>query len=269
MSIEKKVQEIHELVERLTRYINEEIVVKNNKSGQELAEPLQFFLNLLFKTNNALDTANFLFGSIIKKPRYNDSIGLILRTSLSDVISYMYILHKSGGNEKQLIHWINICDYDHIQYFWSKEKVYKKVSKVSTEEWDQMKDTLKENFPQFFDENGLPNDSIYKRWKTPGPIALEIFESGKEKQYQYLREAFEYYDLYSKVEHLGKATEFLIHESFHDEFKINSLIRIHRSFIILSFHLSVWATYFSGKGTEEINYIIERVNDLCKIKLEN
>lgn len=97
------------------------------------SEPHKYLYTVLFKTNNALDTSNILTNNVIEKPTTTDSLFLILRTAISDLVIYDYLLRISKSDEEFKIN-IHRMYCDHIEKTITEIKKFYRSAYQETEE---------------------------------------------------------------------------------------------------------------------------------------
>ena len=192
------------------------IIAKIWKDGSINIEPHKYLYTILFKTNNALDTSNILANNLIGKPTTTDSLFLILRAAISDLVIYNYLIRISK-NDEDLEKNIHRMYYDHIENTISEIKKFYRSAYQETEEKIRHEiDKLKQMYPFYFDENGDPK---YKPLKLSVSVMARKIIGNKEKgeSLEYLISAKELYDKFSKYEHFGILTLDITHRQFKEE----------------------------------------------------
>lgn len=215
----------------LTKYISDSVIDKILEKNLNTIEPYKFLYTLLFKTNNGLDTANLLVCNLYSKPHFIDSAFLILRTILSDCIIYDYLLTLSKTDEN-LITNIKRLYYDHIDFAIKNLSIYKDAYKKSDKEIEIKKTELKQSKSEYFDNSGNP---IFEKLNPLVSKAIKYIVSNRQKEVSIETplEAFEYYDRFSKYEHLGDLTFAIIHRQFNEQEQNEVLLDIHSSIRII------------------------------------
>lgn len=262
--MEDRLEHYTTYIATLTNHVNQRIVMSILDRKLYQHEPQKFFYSLLFKINNGLDAANLLILNIFNKRLFSDSLFLILRTLLSDVITFHYIMEKSKGNDTKLNENIENVYYDHIKFMMSGVDVYQMLYKESKTLIDEKKKEIINSRPQFFDSSGNVKPHL-KGLKSIRSMVKEIAgETGKNQSLGYLIRAYEHYEIFSKYEHLGDLTFQLIHRNLKDDQKKRILSEIYHSVNVIVHYQITFILPFFGKETEEY-----RVFDDLKFKIEN
>lgn len=157
------------------------------------------------------------YTKFISKPHFHDSLIIILRTLISDTITFYYILNKSVENDdlKSNIKWLYS---DHLRYVENNlRKTYKITNKLSdTEVENKINDLIKKR-ADFYDTEGK------LKFKKPLPstsgMIQSIFSDNQgDVDLAHLKRAFSLYDLFSKYEHFGDLSFQLIHRQFQEKY---------------------------------------------------
>jgi len=237
----------------LTNHVHHRVIGSILEQERYIKEPERFFYSLLFKLNNGLDSANLFILNIFNKPHYSDSLFLILRTLISDIITLDYILTKSKGNASELNEYIESVYYDHIKFELKNFDVLQLLYKESKIVIDNKKQELKNERKKFFDNSGNPK-SYLKDIKSVSAMVKEIAQETKKKiPLASISDAFEHYSIFSKYEHLGDLTFHLIHRSFRDDQnqKNRILSEISCSVGVILHYQGLLISTFFGKDTQE------------------
>lgn len=78
-------------------------------------EPNKFSYSLLLKFNNGLESLNILLLNIHSKPQFADSICIILRALLADVITLEYATYSLDIDEQRFSDNIDNIYFDHVK----------------------------------------------------------------------------------------------------------------------------------------------------------
>jgi hypothetical protein len=200
----------------LTFHLMNNVISKIWNDDSINKEPHKYLYTVLFKTNNALDTSNILTLNIIDKPTTTDSLFLILRTAISDLVIYEYLLRISKSDE-DFENNIHRMYYDHIENTIKEmRKFYGNAYKESESKINEKIDELKSMNPNYFKEDGQPKFIPLKL--SVSSMARKIISNKAENEnLEYLITAKELYDRFSKYEHFGILTLDLIHRQFKEE----------------------------------------------------
>lgn len=160
-------------------------------------EPDKFNYTVLFKVMTLLDTVSFLMVNLQDKRYYINSIYLILRTCLSDVICLHYIFEKFFDKE-QAKERIQLIMDDHIfAIYYSADEAERAL--------------LIQRYPDCFD-NGKPKKSLHK--VSVKAMYAQIQTSAMKKEAAI---AMKLYEFFSKLEHNGELTFNIMHKPFTPE----------------------------------------------------
>lgn len=247
----------------LTNHVNQRIVIPIIERGLYQNEPQKFFYSLLFKINNGLESANLFILNIFNKPQFSDSLFIILRTLLADIINLDYIIAKSKGNDLKLNEYIENIYFDHIKFTMKNIEVFQILYNESKTTIDEKKQELINSRKKYFDSSGNPKPHL-KRLKSVAQMVKEIAGETKNNiPLDYLILAYEHYDIFSKYEHLGDLTFNLIHRSLKDDHKKRILSEIYHSVNVIIHYQKILILAFFGENTDEL----KEFNDL-KAKIE-
>lgn len=261
--MEDRLEKYKSYIATLANHVNQRIVMSILDRNFYQDEPQKFFYSLLFKVNNGLDAANLLILNIFNKRLFSDSLFLILRTLLSDVITFHYILGKSKGDDTKLNEYIENVYYDHIKFMMNGVDVFQMLYREPKAMVDEKKKEIINSRPQFFDSSGNVKPHL-KGLKSIRSMVKEIAgETDKTHSLDYLILAYEHYDIFSKYEHLGDLTFHLIHRNLEDDQKKRILSEIYYSVNVIIHYQKTMILPFFGKETEEYKVF----NDL-KVKIE-
>ena len=204
----KKLEEFTSAISEYTTLINK-VLLRNPPEE----EPYKFVYTLSFKTNNSLYTANLLIKNFLQNPYNTDSIFLILRTIMSDAITYYYLLYKCNNNDDKFIENIEWLNSQHINYTLKNLSVFKAGYYEDEGRIEEMKEEMKVNYKKYFTEEG---SLLFDRMKGVSGMVYEMANSNKVLNSFAIR-AYGIYDIFSKYEHLGEFTYELIHRQFDEE----------------------------------------------------
>ena len=197
----QKLSEFTDAIADYTSLVNAVIARQEN-----ISEPHKFINAISIKTNNSLDAVNFLLKQSSNNPHFSDSIFLILRTILSDAITYYYLLYKSASDNSFLsnIKWL---ESQHVYYTENNLPIFQVGYKEDRGVIDTMKEDWRNHHKEYYDSAGEP---IYPRMTGIRGMIKEIANSNKILNHYAIR-AYGLYDIFSKYEHLGLFTQELIY----------------------------------------------------------
>jgi hypothetical protein len=202
-------------VEQLCFFISN-ILTRKSSDQQTDDQPKAFLFVLALKTTNGLRTVNYLIAQTPDQIHLFDSIFILLRTLLSDAITHFYLLAKSVNSfdpDATLIEQIKILEADHINYLDKNLKVYQKLYNDTDENIGRMKSELRQKYPEYFkSDRGLKYHS-----NNIGGMAIDIVNSKVEFLISNVAPAYDLYDTFSKLEHLGALTLQLVTRHYYIE----------------------------------------------------
>jgi len=212
----------------------------------------KFVFTILFKLANGLESVNLLNAQLNNKSQYADTIFISLRALLADRITMDFLLFKSGfkaENTQDQLEWIK---YDHIKYTIDNLKTFQSIYGSSNEEIEHSKTDLKSKFPNYFDDDGNLKKS-YKTLPSIGNMVKEIIAGTRKHTVfqQRLISCYQYYDIYSKYEHLGQLTSHLVFRGYKPSEQESISIEIHSCLHLLMDFMSELLTEFHETDTIE------------------
>ncbi|UXX77784.1 hypothetical protein N7E81_10420 [Reichenbachiella carrageenanivorans] len=178
----------------------------------------KFVFTILFKVTNGLETVNTLYSQLNNKPQFSDTIFISLRALLADKITMDYLLFKSDFKNENVHDKLEWLKYDHIKYTLNNLKIFKSIYETDDKKIQEKRDDLKSAFPNYFDSGGNLKKQ-YDKLPTIGHMAKEIIAGtpNNSKFQSHLILSFEHYDIYSKYEHLGQLTPYLVFRGYKDQ----------------------------------------------------
>lgn len=197
--IEYRKQVINKVLEK-DRYIN---------------EPERFFYTIIQKTTSSFEAANIFIRNYESSRDFQIPLSIILRAILSDIIIAESVIILSKNNDER-IELIKKVYFDHI------ENVIKTISSTeykvrgwNNEEKEKEILEIKNNFSKYYDENG--NAKLKSLNTNINPLVKRIFSSSNNKHsLKLIKIAYELYSTFSKLEHFGELSFFLIHRVYDD-----------------------------------------------------
>jgi hypothetical protein len=233
-----------ELIHPVMDYINDE------------NEYRQFVFTILFKLANGLETVNLLNTKLINKPQYLDTIFISLRALLADKITMDYLLFKSELKNENLNEKLEWLKRDHIQYALSNLQIYKSIYGADDKEIKRQRNKLISGFPRHFHKNGSLKKQDHKLpsigWMTEKIIKGTIKNSSFQRQ---LILSYEHYDIFSKYEHLGQLTPYLVFRGYKDSKQESITSEIQTCLrILIDFMADLTTEFHETEFIENTNY---------------
>jgi hypothetical protein len=231
-------------------------------------EPKKFLYTLLFKINNGLCTASLLIINIRGSGYVTDSIFILLRTLLSDVLTLHYLLFKSKGSDDEFKLLIDSLYFDHINFTINTSlpafvKLYKEDQTTLKTKVEELKVAKKE----FFDSNGKPKSHLKSLTSIYGMIKEIGSQTSKITQLDYFTIGAEHYDIFSKYEHLGDLTFHMIHRTFDATREQEVLTNIYHAVNVILHYQKIALQGFYEKESETFKAFDKLRMDIGQFKL--
>ncbi len=252
-----KLQQYASKIEEITTFVNNLLQKIDQKTDDQ---PKAFFYVLAFKTNNGLNTTNLLIANVIKKPHFCDSLLILLRAMLADTITFIYLAVKleSNNTDEYLKEQIAILEGDHIRYMDKTFGVFQKLYGTSDKEIGRLKKEIRAMHPVYFSRDGKYKNE-YKTVSIPEMVTV-IAESNNDVAKLHTKNAFELYDTFSKLEHLGILTTQLVVRQFDDGNQKKILQEIYVAVQTILFCLgSVLQRFFPKEEMEHFGKLEEEI----------
>jgi len=253
-------------IQTLTAFVNIKLLPELKNISDANKEPNIFLCALFLKTNNALESANLLIANIKSKPQFLDSLFVILRTLMSDLITFDYIFHRANMDMNQLLKEIDNLNYDHLKHTIKNIGVYGKLYGDSQDEIARLTNELVSKNKKYFDADGKAL-SQYKGLKSIGNMMLELRSqiSTKDKLTS-LIVAFQNYDKFSKYEHLGGLTALLVTRGYKDEYEKSIAHEIMESIVVVLHYQNLLVSMYFSEYPGLINEYLVFKDRIEKIK---
>ena len=238
INIEEKGQELYEYNLALHEIIDGEIYAK----FAYFEEPDKFNYTVLFKLMTLLDTVSFLMKNLQDKRYYFNSIYLILRTCLSDIICLHYIFEKLL-NKEQAKERIQLIMDDHVFYIYHSAD-------------DAERTLLIQSFPDCFD-NGKPKKSVNKVSVKGMYSQIQLPWIKKE-----VAVAMNLYDFFSKLEHNGVLSFNIMHKPFTPEGYESAKLKVCDAITTIVRGIQPPLLNWLNKDNEQFKGLVKMVNKL-------
>lgn len=189
-----------------------------------ICEPHNFHATVLLKLLNATHSYATLLPECQKKRYLIDMIEIQLRTNMSDIITWEYIMHQS--RMKDITELLKRLHYDHIDStIQNLEKTYSVVHNHSPKTIEENISSIKNQKNEFFDSEGNP---LYEPLNMSIRNAVRYIFGNKslETDYSNISLAFDLYEYYSKVEHFGELSLYLSRRHYEDKWYLPCLRQI-------------------------------------------
>lgn len=254
---------ISSLVLKFTDLYYKKIIVKILDSEEYITEPKRFFYTIILKSNGTIQSSNILIRNFHTHNHYHPSIYILLRSVLADIIVAEYIISLGQDDQKinDTIHSINL---DHIErLILMLDKFYLKHNILTPEKVEEAKQDLIVNKKQFIDKNCLLKGKPLKT--SPSKLIDWIFsQCSKDYDKRLLIRAFDYYETFSKYEHLGEFSFHLLHKGLDNSKLNNAFIEVYQSLEIIFSALLNYCNIWDFDKTEVIEQLKNIILELQK-----
>lgn len=252
-------------ISKLTNIVHKDIILELMKSDKINEEPYKFEYTVLHKLNNGIETVNLLILNFLNKPQFLDSICILLRTLLLDVITLDFVYTNSAGKQEKYLEQIQNVYYDHIKFTIKNIKDFGSLYEDSQKEINEKIEQLKKQKNEYYDINQEPLAHL-KGLKSCYVMVKEIKEqTSSNYSLNFLILAYEHYDIFSKYEHLGDLTLQLTHRGYQDESIERILTEIQTSIIVIIHYQSFLINSLSEskvKTVSEYEILKEKLNKI-------
>jgi hypothetical protein len=214
-----------------------------NEDKEVVNELKLFYIKRFYSFSNSLLS---LIPNMEKNKFSIISIGVILRTCMSDFITFYYLFGQVKKKPNEYEEVIRRFMADNLDY------LHKDISKITDKKKrENLFSIMKMKWPEYFIEN--KNEIIKPLRKSISEMAKELINEGKTEH----KDAYEYYNYLSKFEHIGKLTIDLqeYHENNLNE-NLNKLA-VTYSLYLDSFICVVNSFNISNQLKTELNELIE------------
>lgn len=242
-------------IEELTAFVNSILTKIDQKTDDQ---PRAFFYVLAFKTNNGLNTANLLIANVVNKPHFCDSLLVLLRTLLADAITFFYLAVKVEANntDEYLKEQIVVLEGDHIRYIDKTFRVFQKLYNSSDKEIGEKQKQLRKKHPEYFRQDGKYK---FETLSIPDMVVV-IADSENTVAKLHTKNAFELYDTFSKLEHIGMLTTQLVVRQFdtenHKQILHEIYVAVQTIFVCLG---SLLQRFFTGEQMKHFSKLEEEI----------
>ena len=260
-------------IQTITAFVTDKFILDLSKQARINTEPYRFLYTILIKQNNALESVNLLIANIKTKPQFLDSTFILLRTMMSDIITLEYALTKtdeSDESDEKLKEQIERIYYDHLHY--SLQNMKSLGSLYDDQKESQAKiEELKKFNSEYFDIEGKLK---FKFDRTSFVKMMKEIKKSLSPKFSIAPAmiAYENYSKFSKHEHFGKLTLFLITRGFKDE-NIETILReVQTSIDVILYYQGLLIDLLclpnSGEETKDIADYKELKKRIETMKLE-
>ena len=246
----------------LVTYSTRDLIIPLMDPNKVSTEPNKFFYSLLLKFNNALESLNILLLNIRGKPQFSDSICILLRTLLSDVITLEYIIRNDDISENTLIKEIDNVYFDHIKYMYKNMHLFGKLNRSTDREVSKQQRAIINEFPRFFRKDGSFSKE-YDGLPSMSKMIQKINEDAPNSIYkQFAIKAFHYYDIFSKYEHLGAMTFQFVHRAYDDSLVEDVIKEAKSSIRIVLLYQRLLSTQFYNRSSNQILQFVDYLEQI-------
>lgn len=246
-----------------TNYFNS-VVLKIVDLEDYVDEPKRFFYTLIHKTVSTLEASNIFIRNFEIKNNYNSSLFILLRSAIADIVLAEYVI-KRGETDEERAELIPRIYFDHVDnIIKSLKNSASKAYNWNEQEMQDKIEEIKESKKQYFDSHGNPK---FKPISTsPFTLTGKMFSeisNPLSKEYDLLRRSFDLYSQFSKFEHFGDLTFYLVHRPFEEKQKETSLFDLYDGVRIICFALANYINLWddiSASTKERVQELTTEVN---------
>lgn len=255
---------ISSLVLEFTDLYHKSIIVKIVNSDDYITEPKRFFYTILLKSNSTIQATNILIRNFHTHSHYHPSIFILLRSILADIIVAEYIISLGRDNQKikDNIHSINLDHIDRVNMI--IDKYYSKHGILTPGEIEEAKQDLIANKKQYVDSNGKLKGKPLKT--SPLKLVDRIFsQCSKDYDKRLLTRAYDYYETFSKYEHLGEFSFYLVHKGFDMDKLDIAFNEVYQSIEIIFSGLLNYCNLWDFDKKDSIKQLNEIIREIHKV----
>ncbi len=258
-----KLDKFSNKIDALTLLVNQYLVNVDQKTDDQ---PKAFIYTLAYKTNNGLYSVNLLIKDMLYRPRYCDSIFLILRTMLSDAITYFYLLTISQDEidgDDIFVDAINRLDADHLRYSFNNLRLFQLLYKETDKSIEGKRALTRSRYPSYFNADGRFKTEL--RMESIAEMVAVVAKSNLDFIIRPVTNAFKLYDIFSKYEHLGMLTTHLITRQFEKPNQEQILGEVYLAIkTVLTLQNSLLTSFLDA---EEMKAFENLLNEIVEIKI--
>jgi hypothetical protein len=259
-----KLIQYYNKIEELTFFVSN-ILTRKSSDQKADNQPNAFLFILALKTTNGLRSVNYLIVQAPEHIHLFDSVFILLRTLLSDAITHFYLLAKTIGApdpDAIFIEQIEILEGDHIKYLDKNLAVYKKLYNDDDIKIGRMQSEIRQQYPKYFKKE---NQTYKHKSINVGGMVMEVVESKAPFLISAVTPAYEFYDTFSKLEHLGVLTLQLVTRHYYIEKHKDIFREIYWS--IYSILLSLNSLIIPFVTPDEREHFEKSINEILDIKI--
>lgn len=252
-------------ISALTNLVYKDFILELMKNEKINTEPYKFEYTILHKLNNGITTVNLLILNIFNKPQFVDSVCILLRTLLSDVITLDFVYTNSHGKSDEYLKQIQNVYYDHIKFTLNNIDLFGILYDESQEEINKKKIQLIKNKNEYFGKNQKPLSHLKGLKSCSGMVRQIKNQTSSRFPLDFLILAYEHYDIFSKYEHLGCLTFQLTHRGYQDNSTKRILNEIQTSIMVIIHYQSLLIKSLLGSENEIIpkyEKLKEKLNEI-------
>jgi hypothetical protein len=208
-------ENLYSLVKGFLNDYRQNVVNQIMNSEDYVEEPKRFFYTLLQKTASTIDAASIYIYNFDHKRDCHSALFIILRATISDLLVTEYIFNCSETDDEALVK-LERLYFDHIDNVVRLcDSTFRHIYQWNVSETETQKNNLKAN-SRFYDSDGKPK---YERLPTSlNKLIVEMYSKEKDKQVlNYHRRAYDLYNIFSKLEHLGELSFAMVHRGYDDK----------------------------------------------------
>jgi hypothetical protein len=227
-----------EFLNRLIELENKNLE-KEYGNEKEVAKNTEFYLlSLLEKLTYNLFSLTILYEKFEQHPQLYGSIGLILRTCLSDIIFHNYFISliDSGKNDYENQKYHDAIDrmwVDHLNYIIKFDRKKEQLGYLKQPYKSEEIDAINNQFKKYFSSELKPNWEYNLKAEFKNSLSIsKLFDINDWNPTESDFQMFELYNHFSKLEHNGELTWYIQNYAIDNFTEGNKNIQICLGYIV-------------------------------------
>jgi hypothetical protein len=203
---------LYQIKKILDEFVQLGIRVENGHPTKEHDEFIYIKVNLFGRYVHRLEAISLLLPELESNPTIEDTIGLVIRGCLADLIPmfYLEVLQSHATNEEgedEMIGQARAFLCDHLFSFLTFLKDYRTAGVYTEKIYKEAVDKLKSDWPYYFSSDPMdydhPEKSIDAKRFPKNSHLIRYVRSHESNELFRINGLYELYSFYSKYEHFG------------------------------------------------------------------
>ena len=212
------IKELSIVIRKVTRIVEQEMIKLTSREYSIKKEPkdvhIFIIVYLIRRISVNLSSINHLLTELNVFRECEHSIGLLLRTNLTDFLLILFLIEKKGEDEYAKILYSVL--YDSFPFIFSGFKAMKDSGVISEEKMSKNIDSFNEEYNWLAKKIGIGMGERNDLSFMPTSLFKTVAQNPKTKD---LSKAYDIYTLYSKYEHFGFFSHEVSQEKGSGEFR--------------------------------------------------